>query len=441
MKVLLVANVLPPRDLSGAGEQVLQLAWGLRDAGCEVEVLGRDRCGPRVSKTAFPWYARRAVSRRVAEWAPDVVQVHESDGGLVIRDLARLRAADRPLLAALQQVSYVRERRAVRPLVDADRRFAVVARPRGSERVFRALRTPVHIALGRMSARCADVCLAPSRATAREIESDYGVNGVRVVPNATGASLDRPDDRERAEPFVDRQQVVVGASLDRPDDRERAEPFVDRQQVVVGASLYHSDDRQRGESPGEVVFGPEPFLLAVGRMRIRKGFEILLHALAAVRERGHAPRLVIAGDGERRESLAALARGLRLGTAVHFAGRCSRSEVARLRQRAAALVVPSTYEGMPLVVLEAMDDGIPVIASAVSGIPEVVVDGETGWLAPPERSGALADALIAATSDPAEARRRGAAGRRRLDRRYRPEHAAQQWLEALAEPFQSRELR
>ncbi len=417
MKVLLVANVLPPRDLSGAGEQVLQLAWGLRDAGCEVEVLGRDRCGPRVSKTAFPWYARRAVARRVAEWAPDVVQVHESDGGLVIRDLARLRAADRPLLAALQQVSYVRERRAVRPLVDADRRFAVVARPRGSERVFRALRTPVHIALGRMSARCADVCLAPSRATAREIESDYGVNGVRVVPNATGASLDRPDDRERAEPFVDRQQVVVGASL------------------------YHSDDRQRGESPGEVVFGPEPFLLAVGRMRIRKGFEILLHALAAVRERGHAPRLVIAGDGERRESLAALARGLRLGTAVHFAGRCSRSEVARLRQRAAALVVPSTYEGMPLVVLEAMDDGIPVIASAVSGIPEVVVDGETGWLAPPERSGALADALIAATSDPAEARRRGAAGRRRLDRRYRPEHAAQQWLEALAEPFQSRELR
>ena len=379
----MVANVLPPRDLSGAGEQVLQLASGLREAGCEVEVLGRDRCGPGVAKTSFPWYARRAVARRVGEWRPDVVQVHESDGGLVIRDLARLRGANRPLLAALQQVSYVRERQAVRPLVDDDRGSAVVARPTVRERVFRSLRTPVHIALGRMSARYADLRLAPSRVTAKEIERDYGVAGVQVVPNATGVSLDGAVDR---------------------DARER---------------------------PRDDVAGQESFVLAVGRMRIRKGFEILLHALAAARERGYRRRLVIAGDGERRESLSALARRLRLGTAVRFAGRCSRSEVARLRQRAEALVVPSTYEGMPLVVLEAMDDAIPVIASAVSGIPEVVVDGETGWLVPPERSSALADALIAAASDPEESHRRGEAGRRRLDQGYRPQHAAQNWLEAL----------
>lgn len=257
-----------------------------------------------------------------------------------------------------------------------------MARPTASERVFRSLRTPLHIALGRMSARNADLCLAPSRVTASEIERDYGVTGVQVVPNATGAPLDHPDEREAR------------------------------------------------KSPGEEISG-EPFVLAVGRMRIRKGFEILLHALAAARERGHRPRLVVAGDGERRESLSALARRLRLGTAVRFAGRCSRSEVCRLRQRAVALVVPSTYEGMPLVVLEAMDDGIPVIASAVSGIPEVVVDGETGWLVRPERSNALAGALIAATSDPTESRRRGEAGRRRLDEGYRPRHAAQQWLQAL----------
>ncbi len=383
MKVLLVANVLPPRDLSGAGEQVLQLAWGLRQAGCDVDVMGRDRCGPKASKTSFPWYARRAVARRVNDWRPDVVQVHESDGGLVIRDLARQAGASRPLLATLQQVSYVRERLAVRPLVDGDRRFAVVARPATSERVFRSLRTPLHIALGRITARCADLRLAPSEVTAREIELDYGVTGVQVVPNVTGAPLDR------------------------------------------------ADERDTGNMREDAVAGQEPFVLAVGRMRIRKGFEILLHALAAARQRGRRPRLVIAGDGERRRSLAALARRLRLGASVRFAGRCSRSEVARLRQGATALVVPSTYEGMPLVVLEAMGDGIPVIASAVSGIPKVVVDGETGWLVPPERSSALADALIAATSDPAESGRRGAAGRRRLDQAYRPRHAAQQWLDAL----------
>lgn len=384
MKVLLVANVLPPRDLSGAGEQVLQLAWGLKEAGCEVEILGRDRCGPAVSKTSFPWYARGTVLRRVREWRPDVVQVHESDGGLVIRDLARLDRAARPVLAALQQVSYVRERRAVRPLLDLDRGGAVVARPVARERVFRSLRTPVHIALGRIAARRADLRLAPSLVTAAEIEEDYGVEGVQVVPN------------------------------------------------VTGAPLVAADDPERRESRGDGVSGAEPFLLAVGRLRIRKGFETLLQALDVARRRGRQPRLVVAGDGERRESLTALSRRLGLAESVHFAGRCSRSEVARLRRRATALVVPSTYEGMPLVVLEAMEDGVPVVASAVSGIPEVVVDGETGWLVPPERSGALAGALIEALADPVESNRRGEAGRRRLDCHYRPEHAARAWLEAMA---------
>ena len=383
MKVLLVANVLPPRDLSGAGEQVLQLAWGLREAGCEVEILGRDGCGPKVSKSAFPWRARSAVRRLVREWRPDVVQVHESDGGLVIRDLARLDGASRPLLVALQQVSYVREREAVRPLVDHDQDDKVVARPVQSELLFRAVRTPLHIALGRMTARRSDLRLAPSRATALEIEQDYGVEGVRVVPNVTGAPLDART-RESAE-VADRDEEAVG----------------------------------------------EPYLLAVGRLRIRKGMEILLQALAQVRDRGHRLRLVVAGDGERRAALERLSERLGLGAGVHWAGRCSRSETARLRRRAAALVVPSTYEGMPLVVLEAMGDGVPVIASAVSGIPEVVVDGETGWLVPPERSAALAGALIEAMADPDAARLRGEAGRRRLEQRFRPHHAVQRWFEAL----------
>ena len=383
MKVLLVANVLPPRDLSGAGEQVLQLAWGLREAGCEVEILGRDGCGPKVSKSAFPWRARSAVRRLVREWRPDVVQVHESDGGLVIRDLARLERASRPLLVALQQVSYVRERQAVRPLVDHDQDARVIARPVRSELLFRSLRTPLHIALGRLTARRSDLRLAPSRATALEIEEDYGVEGVGVVPNVTGAPLDV--------------------------------------QARESAQVAGGDEEPVGE----------PYLLAVGRLRIRKGMEILLQALAQVRDRGHRLRLVVAGDGERRTALERLSERLGLGAGVHWAGRCSRSETARLRRRAAALVVPSTYEGMPLVVLEAMGDGVPVIASAVSGIPEVVIDGETGWLVPPERSAALAGALIEAMSDPEAARARGAAGRQRLDQRFRPRHAARHWFEAV----------
>jgi len=116
---------------------------------------------------------------------------------------------------------------------------------------------------------------------------------------------------------------------------------------------------------------------------------------------------------------------------VTFLGNCDAGRVRRLLAGAAALVVPSTYEGMPLVVLEAMAAGVPVVASAVSGIPEVVVDGETGWLVPPEDPPALGWALEDVLARPQEARRRGEAGRHRVDERYRPFKAATVWRETV----------
>jgi glycosyltransferase involved in cell wall biosynthesis len=86
---------------------------------------------------------------------------------------------------------------------------------------------------------------------------------------------------------------------------------------------------------------------------------------------------------------------------------------------------------MPLVVLEAMEAGVPVVASRVSGIPEVVEDGVTGWLVPPEDPPALAAALSEVLEDPDEARRRGEAGRRRVDERFRPINAVAAWKQAV----------
>jgi glycosyltransferase involved in cell wall biosynthesis len=143
--------------------------------------------------------------------------------------------------------------------------------------------------------------------------------------------------------------------------------------------------------------------------------------------------LKIAGDGEHRAALERTAAGLGLGSAVTFLGTCDGSRVRALLAGAAALVVPSIYEGMPLVVLEAMERGVPVVASAVSGIPEVVVDGETGWLVPPEDPEALAGALEEVLADAPEARRRGAAGRGRIEERYRPAVAAASWRAAVRE--------
>jgi glycosyltransferase involved in cell wall biosynthesis len=376
MRVLLIANTLPPKDVSGVGEQVLQLAAGLSRVGEEVEVLGRGPGAVAGPKVLFPLFAVPATWRALRRFRPHVVQVHESDGALaaLLVRLVRRFLSPCPLLVALLQVSYVEERLAVRPLVAVGRVLGV---PGAVERRFRRFKAPLQILLGRLTARAADRVLAPSEATAAEIRRDYGVAGVGVLPNVTGGLQPGP-----------------------------SEPA--------------------GEPPG--------YLLFVGRLRIRKGVEVLLEALALLgqqrRERPEAV-LLIAGDGEHRPALERRAGELGLGGAARFLGRCGAPRVRGLLAGATALVVPSTYEGMPLVVLEAMEAGLPVVASAVSGIPEVVVDGETGWLVPPEDPERLAAALAEALDRPEEARRRGEAGRRRVEALYRPERAAEVWREVV----------
>jgi len=379
LRVLLVANTLPPRDVSGVGEQVLQLAAGLREAGCEVEVLGRGPGGVAGPKVLFPLFAVPAVRRALARFRPHVVQVHESDGGLAALWTSVAAPAPRPLLVALLQVSYVEERRAVRPLV-ADGR--VLGRPGAVERRFRRFKAPFQVLLGRLTARRADLVLAPSAATAAEVRRDYRIRGrasdVGVLPNVTGGLPVEPV--------------------------STAEPV----------------------APG--------YLLFVGRLRIRKGVEVLLEALRKV----PGARLLIAGDGEHRAALERKTGELGLEGNVSFLGRCDGSRVRGLLRGAAALVVPSIYEGMPLVVLEAMEAGVPLVASRVSGIPEVVEDGVTGWLVPAEDPKALAAALVQALEAPEEARRRGEAGRRRVDERFRPATAAAQWLRLVQERLERR---
>lgn len=374
MRVLLIANTLPPQDVSGVGEQVLQLAAGLREKGDEVEVLGRGPGGAVGPKVLFPLLVVPAVLKALRRFRPHVVQVHESDGALAALLVAVLAPllAPQPLLVALLQVSYVEELRAVRPLTARGR---VLGRPGSVERRFRWVKAPLQIVLGRLTAFVADLVLAPSAATAAEIRRDYGVAFVGVLPNVTGG-------------------LAVPPAAAR-------------------------DERAEATAPG--------YLLFVGRLRIRKGVEVLLEALRAV----PGARLLIAGDGEHREALERRAAELGLGPAVLFLGRCDASRVRGLLSGASALVVPSTYEGMPLVVLEAMEAGLPVVASRVSGIPEVVEDGRTGWLVPPEDPEALAAALAEALESPGEARRRGGEGRRRVDERFRPAVAAETWHAAV----------
>ncbi len=378
MRVLLIANTLPHTDVSGVGEQVVQLASGLRAAGHEVEILGRGPGGARGPKVLFPLMVVGPFLRRRRAFRPHVVQVHESDGACAAF-LTRVCGAlwrPLPLLVALLQVSYVEEIRAVRALRSGPR---ILGRPGAVELRFRWTKGPLQVLLGWLTTSCADLVMAPSERTGQELRRDYGVERALVLPN-----VKRP----------------VGAP--EPDRR---------------------DD--------------EGFFLFVGRLRIRKGVEVLFDALAALGD-GAGPSLRIAGDGEHRRALERAASRFGVAERVEFLGRRDAAEIRSLLRRCRALVVPSTYEGMPLVILEAMEEGTPVVASRVSGIPEVVSDRVTGWLVPSEDPGALAAALGDAWMDPEEARRRGRAGRERLDRDFRPRAAVQTWQQHVESAMRNR---
>lgn len=160
-----------------------------------------------------------------------------------------------------------------------------------------------------------------------------------------------------------------------------------------------------------------PTLLFVGRLVRRKGVDRLLEALAQLRDRPW--RLEIVGFGPEREPLEAQASQLGLGDRVTFLGRVSDRELVATYGRAAALVLPATIdqradtEGLGVVLLEAMSYGLPVVATAVGGITDVVVDGETGILVE-DQVDALTGGLGKILDDPGRARAMGERGQRRV---------------------------
>jgi glycosyltransferase involved in cell wall biosynthesis len=159
--------------------------------------------------------------------------------------------------------------------------------------------------------------------------------------------------------------------------------------------------------PAPAPPAPGPRLAAVGRLIPIKGLDTLLAAVADVPE----ANVEIAGDGPLRVELQAEIDARGLGSRVRLLGRVA--PAGPVMERAAIVVVPSLGEGFGMVALEAMERGRAVIASSVGGLPEIVVDGETGLLVPPGDPGALAAAIRTLVTDPERVVAMGAAGRRR----------------------------
>jgi glycosyltransferase involved in cell wall biosynthesis len=155
-----------------------------------------------------------------------------------------------------------------------------------------------------------------------------------------------------------------------------------------------------------------PVVATVGRLTEQKGHAYLLRAWALVTAARPEARLVVVGDGPLRERLATLARALGVFDAVRFTG--WRRDATEIVEAADAYAHPSLWEGFGLALLEAMAAGKPVVASRVSTIPEIVVDGETGWLVAPRDGPAMARSLLKLLNDPVGAHRMGQTGCRRV---------------------------
>lgn len=157
-----------------------------------------------------------------------------------------------------------------------------------------------------------------------------------------------------------------------------------------------------------------PRLLCIGRLAVQKGFDVVLKALASIACRFPRVRLVLAGDGPERPRLERQVAELGLGSRVEFLGWVSPDAVPALLNTATMVLMPSRWEGLPSVVLQASIMARPIVATPVGGLSEVVAHQQTALLVPPDNPARLAEAIEFLLGHPEVAAQMGQAARQRV---------------------------
>jgi len=177
---------------------------------------------------------------------------------------------------------------------------------------------------------------------------------------------------------------------------ERLRRVTPNVEAVVTSSLTEDDYHARDDT----CTGPIVRLLYVGGLRPGKGLDLLLQAVAALRKQGRPVELDVVGDGPLLEPLRDQAAGLGIAEAVHFRGHAVMGPELNARYDAADLfVLPSLSEGSPKAVLEAMGHSLPVVATDVGNVAEMLDGGRRGVLVPPHDAGALAAGVVRLLDD------------------------------------------
>lgn len=237
-----------------------------------------------------------------------------------------------------------------------------------------------------------------------------------------------PTSRERLYRLTSRQSdlmtCVCRAAYDRYTDLGVISP--ERTKVVYNGididefRLPSDGDRTLRERHGA---DDEFVWLAVGRFFEQKGYPNLVEAVSRL---DSGDTIWVIGHGERRKQIEEQVRRRGLEDRIEFLGVVD--DVSEYMRAADGYVLPSRWEGFPIVLLEAQASGLPVVATAVGGVPELVSDGETGFLVPPDDPDALADRLdTVSTMNPEERAEMGAAGRERVVCEFSIEAIADRW--------------
>ncbi len=357
----------------GTGAHVRMLAAGLARRGMAVSVFGPASAAAVLRVASLP-----GVSFTPVEFGD---RPRPGDAAAVLRLRRALRAAASGLVhahglraGALTVLALTATRR---------RRPAIVVTVHNAPPHGGGAAVPVYRILERMVARGADLvlCVSPDLER-RMLAAGARRVGRAVVPAPDTLASEQPDVRADEQPALN--MPAGGQAVP-------AVPAAPATQV----------------SPAALAAGA-PVVFAAGRLAPQKGFGVLLEAAARWRDLEPAPLLVIAGDGPLAGELRA--RAAALGVRAEFPGR--RDDIPALLASAAVFVLPSLWEGQPLVLQEALRAGVPVVATHTGGIPDMTGD-DAALLVPPGDADRLADAVRSVLRDPALAARLRAAARER----------------------------
>jgi glycosyltransferase involved in cell wall biosynthesis len=342
-------------------------------------------------------------------WLADRLPSHLPRHEVVVATLPNSRLVRRTRPALLGTDGPSAGRRGIAAVGSAGLRYAQVAlNYRRLRRLFRELRPDVlHINNGGYPG--AETCRLAALAARAE-----GVPGIVHFVHSTATPPVFPSAVERAfDRRIDAATDVWVTAADRAASALHEHRAIPRDRIRT-VHYGIAATRDAGRARPAARDGRPPTAVVVASFDPGKGHAVLIDALAALERDGFALRTLLVGTGPERDAVERRAVRAGVDGDVRFLG--WRDDVPRILDESDLLVLPSiAFECLPYSILEAMLHGLPVVASDLAGIPEEVIDGETGRVVPPGDAPALARAIRDVLGDPARARAMGEKGRERVE--------------------------